>query len=458
MTIIISALTYPGSAEESFAKGEIIDKVVCKNDPSQSYSLYLPGNYSGDRKWPILYAFEPGARSRIPMGLFKPAAEKYGYIVVCSNQARNGPDAPIRRAIWAVWQDTQARFALDSRRVYATGFSGGARMSSLLHVLTGKTCAGIIACGAGLSQAIKVLKDIEPSDWYGIVGLADFNYYELMDLDTRFDDVKVTHWVEVLEMPHRWPPEADCTRALEWLEIRAMKRDLRKKDDALARSLYQQALSHAHNLEQAEKTYYAAAGYEKAQKLYTGLLDVSHAENKVTQLKSTGEYKKFQKDEEVRRRKSFDFFRKSAQILRFIVSAPKARIRLTKILKDLEIDALVKKSTQTKDIYSAGMALRLLADINIKAGRQGGQFYARKEYGRAVVFYEIAVRANKRNVFNLYNLACSYSLNKQKKKALKNLESAVKAGYRDRAHMEKDTDLDFIRDEKAFKKIMDGIR
>jgi hypothetical protein len=55
----------------------------------------------------------------------------------------------------------------------------------------------------------------------------------------------------------------------------------------------------------------------------------------------------------------------------------------------------------------------------------------------------------------LYNLACAYSLKKQKKKALKYLRMAVDEGFTNRNHMEKDKDLDYIRNEKAFKQIMD---
>ena len=51
-----------------------------------------------------------------------------------------------------------------------------------------------------------------------------------------------------------------------------------------------------------------------------------------------------------------------------------------------------------------------------------------------------------------YNLACCYSLTYQKKPALKALEQAVQSGYKDYGNMKSDTDLDFIRKERKFKK------
>ena len=69
--------------------GQIVEKVVCAQDVNQTYALYLPSNYVSTRKWPILYAFDPGARGRIPVERFKEAAERFGWIIVGSNNSRN---------------------------------------------------------------------------------------------------------------------------------------------------------------------------------------------------------------------------------------------------------------------------------------------------------------------------------------------------------------------------------
>ena len=37
-----------------------------------------------------MYAFDPGARGKLPVELMKDAAERFGYIVVGSNNSRNG--------------------------------------------------------------------------------------------------------------------------------------------------------------------------------------------------------------------------------------------------------------------------------------------------------------------------------------------------------------------------------
>jgi peroxiredoxin len=50
-----------------------------------------------------------------------------------------------------------------------------------------------------------------------------------------------------------------------------------------------------------------------------------------------------------------------------------------------------------------------------------------------------------------YNLACNYSLNKQKTEALAELDKSLEFGFWDWKHFKKDTDLDNIRDEDEYK-------
>ena len=69
--------------------------------------------------------------------------------MVGSNNSRNGPIEPVREAITATIDDTNSRFKIDDRRVYAAGFSGGSRVA-LAWALNG-SIAGVVACGAGFT-------------------------------------------------------------------------------------------------------------------------------------------------------------------------------------------------------------------------------------------------------------------------------------------------------------------
>lgn len=53
-----------------------------------------------------------------------------------------------------------------------------------------------------------------------------------------------------------------------------------------------------------------------------------------------------------------------------------------------------------------------------------------------------------------YNLACLYSLLNNKEKALINLEKSIKEGQNDYVHIQKDSDLDNIRNEEKYKSLV----
>src|SRR2546426_12116081 len=71
MVLLVSLSPSAQATQQTNAipKGQIVERMECLNDSSQSYALYLPSNYTPDRKWPILYALDPGARGKTPSSI-----------------------------------------------------------------------------------------------------------------------------------------------------------------------------------------------------------------------------------------------------------------------------------------------------------------------------------------------------------------------------------------------------
>jgi hypothetical protein len=91
---LLSALAFQMTAQSveksaGLVPGVVLDQIPCDVDPTQSYAVYLPSSYTPLKRWPIIYAFDPEARGRVPVNLYKEVAEKYGYIIVGSNNSRN---------------------------------------------------------------------------------------------------------------------------------------------------------------------------------------------------------------------------------------------------------------------------------------------------------------------------------------------------------------------------------
>jgi len=79
------------------------------------------------------------------------------------------------------------------------------------------------------------------------------------------------------------------------------------------------------------------------------------------------------------------------------------------------------------------------------------------KYKEAIEAYEKILKVRPNDATALYNTACAYSLMGDKENAVKSLEKAVDAGFTDLAHIKDDTDLDNIRKEDGYKKIIEKL-
>jgi len=446
------ALLLAGPAQE-LPRGAVSAKVACRGDASQSYALYLPSTYSRDRKWPILYAFDAGARGELAVQRFSDAAERYGLIVVASNNSRNGPTEIAQNALNAMLADTRARFPLAAGQVYVAGFSGGARVAVMVGMAMKEDVAGVIGFGAGFPAGMPTVS--VPFAYFSAAGTDDFNYPELRDLDRVLEDLGSPHRFEVFEGAHEWPAEAVCTRAIEWMELQAMKSGRRARDAALVERLYASALDEAASEERAGHAYQAFSRYAAAAKDFAGLHDVSTCERKARQLQPSPDVKQMLADLAA----SVDQQQRVAMRIVRLSDAitgrnpgPAAR-DLLDLVADLKIKADGPGSRVDRMV-----ARRLLAGVWVQFNELTSADFERKEYASAAARLRVmaAMRPDSARAEYLLARACARAGNSQE--ALEALQRAVAKGFTDAAALRSEADLDSIRREATFQRILESIK
>jgi poly(3-hydroxybutyrate) depolymerase len=86
----------------------------------------------------------------LPLKKYKTLADAYNFILIGSNNSKNGNDWQTTEIIWrALFNDTQSKLALNKNRIYVCGFSGGAKVASYIALHHNEVKA-VIAGGAGL--------------------------------------------------------------------------------------------------------------------------------------------------------------------------------------------------------------------------------------------------------------------------------------------------------------------
>jgi dienelactone hydrolase len=216
--------------DQKFETGKVISSVTCRDHYDVSYALYLPKRYTPGLKYPVIIAFDPHAGGSLPLVKYKELADKYGYILMGSNDSKNGQDMNTSGTIIDALFNETSRFSINPSRIYVMGFSGGARIASMIGLYNGGV-AGVIGCGAGFISTDQQTR-FKP-DYISFVGTSDFNMNELIDLDKKLDEEKFTHASILFNGKHDWPPANVMENAFIWNEFCAMRKNIIPKNDSM---------------------------------------------------------------------------------------------------------------------------------------------------------------------------------------------------------------------------------
>src|ERR1700756_4760718 len=100
------------------------------DEPTQEYAIYLPTNYTADKKWPVIYFFDPHGVGNLPIKIYKQLAEKYGFVIAGTYNSKNGMQMnESGHAALSLMRDVDQRISVNNARIYTFGFSGGARVA-----------------------------------------------------------------------------------------------------------------------------------------------------------------------------------------------------------------------------------------------------------------------------------------------------------------------------------------
>src|SRR5665213_992958 len=113
---IDSTLITRNSIVDSLERGKIINPVYCLSDPSKSYALYIPLK-THDQSLPVVYFFDPHGDGTLPLQKYKALADEYQFILIGSNDSKNGNDLNESENIWNILdEDVQKRIKINSNR------------------------------------------------------------------------------------------------------------------------------------------------------------------------------------------------------------------------------------------------------------------------------------------------------------------------------------------------------
>ncbi len=356
---VFAALVLTAGHPQQAVRGALVEHVSCPNDPSQTYTLYLPSRYETSREWPLLLVFDPGARAARAADVFREAAERFGWIIAASENSRNGPWEPTLRAVNAMWPALLGGYAVDQRRVYTAGHSGGATVAWLVAQQTGQV-AGVIASGQPNPES-QIARD-KRFAWFGSAGHSDFNFLQVKNIDARLADATSPHRIEFFDGGHQWPPTDVVVRALGWMEVLAIKDGRRARDLDLVRTILAEDVSRARALEERGLLTEAWRAYGSIVRTYSGLIDAADAERRLKAIETDARFKDARKlEERADRREQQEIYAVGKVVTQLGADDPPL---VAQLRTQLNLDSLEKASRGQG--YEAASAARSIALVRIQ--------------------------------------------------------------------------------------------
>jgi dienelactone hydrolase len=439
--------TSPSPALQNLQTGVILSKVLCTTQTEQSYALYLPSQYTSEKRWPIVYAFDPAARGYVPVRLMKDAAERYGYIIAGSNNSRNGPWKPQAEAAQAIFLDTHTRLAIDKNRVYFAGFSGGARLAASLAQRC--NCAGgVLLNGAGFSPSSPPSEGAKFSV-FSAVGALDFNYGEVVQLDDKLGALRYSHSLRRFDGPHQWAPADVMDEALAWFRLMAIKSGREDRDMAFVKAQAAEAEKRARTFELAGDPYGCWMEYRQAAETFDGLGEAPAFREKAVAM----EKEKVVRDGAKREQQEFEEqSRLSAEISAGLVALREDSPSRADVRGEVErqIFDLRSRAEHEKNPRKLRVAKRALAGVFVEAMETGQERLEAHDISHARTEFELATNADPDSVWALSQVATTRALEGDRKGALQALRLARQKSKDPAAFSS------WLTEETAFAKLRDA--
>ena len=437
----------------ALAVGQVIDPISCEKDSSQTYALYLPSHYTPEKAWPVIYAFDPLARGKLPVFLFKDAAEKYGYVLIGSNNSRNFALEESSKAANAIWIDTHARFSLDPRQTYTTGFSGGARIAGLLAANC-PPCqiAGVIAQGAGYYDPST--PPAAPLLYFLTVGDQDFNWPEVIGVRRERENAGTPYRVRVFPGPHQWAPAPLLQEAIEWMQLKAMQSARRSRDSAFIEEMFNRGQTEAAAAEKANDPIAQLNAYRALASDFRELKPVAEYEAKLATLKKSNALKAaLNKEHDEIQQQHLVTAPTSVLLGKYADAAFEERLSLKRDITDAfaNLQSQVKRAANQsrRNLYQ-----RCFNDLWAQGIEAGQSQLVDHHSDIAISYFQLMADVAPQEPWPALLIAEAHAAVGNKKEAIRSIREALRRGLKNPDAIAKDHNLESLRSDPEYQKLI----
>lgn len=248
-------------------KGMVVDSLPVNDSIAETYSLYLPTEFTKEREWPVVFVFDPEGRARTATQLFRQAAEEQGYIIAATNHIEK--DSTLLGNVKAgtrLINGVLNYFPVDRDHIYMAGLAEGARVASVMPAIY-KNIRGVLAVGDTWINTDFIDKGAKFS-FVGMAGYKDYRQNLLEETANFLKKAGMPATTYKFEGDREWPDFNMISNALGTFTLQSMAAGQRPADLNMVESLYQTELETAEQLRGKMHFYKAYELLEKMEAKY----------------------------------------------------------------------------------------------------------------------------------------------------------------------------------------------
>jgi hypothetical protein len=431
-----------------FQKGRIIDSISVGTKTSESYALYVPNTVRIYDPVPLVFIFHPAAQGKHGLQPFLKASETYGYVLVGSNNSKNGPFDTNLEIANRLFNQVMADFNVDPRKIYTAGFSGGARLASTIAVVT-KMIQGVVACGAGFSSDSPYLPYNEDFSYAAITGYEDMNFSELIKTKGWLNKLNISNELFIFDIGHQWPDQEQILEAFDWLQLEAIKKGISATDMPLIQNLYFKFYAKARQFEEDDKLLRASYEFERIIgnfNRYFQLDSIQTRFNHILANKSYGEEKEMltkSLEDEVTLWLKYQ--------KRFTKDLEKGNAKLAWWTAEMR---KLTGSLETEDFQKRAMMKRLLYKISAAAYETATISDTELTLDQRIFCFDIAILGTPNEPYLYLKQIEHYLLKNNQEIALDYLERLLNTGFKDYEYLKRSKILEPLKQNPRFSELM----
>nr|WP_298790960.1 alpha/beta hydrolase [uncultured Allomuricauda sp.] len=232
-------------------KGTILQALPINDSVPDTFSLYLPTNFTTEKKWPLLMVFDLEGKEKQTMSMFLHAAENEGYVLAAPKLSDSISLSSNMLVTGMTLDKVLNMLPIGKSRIYAAGAGSGGRFANLVPLFA-KDVKGALSIGASIAN-IELLSPKRPFHFIGISNKNNYNYTSMRAMKKVLDRFRFPNQLLLYPLSGEWPGTEYLSKALQYFKLQAMRGNIVPMDSSYVQKNFRDDLDKINELKSLKK-------------------------------------------------------------------------------------------------------------------------------------------------------------------------------------------------------------